>query len=197
MARRSKPRDFIFAVLSFIALLPFLIAQWIHETLGIPVPITLTVFGALVVWMVVAYIGQQSERIRAVQIANVDDMPGIEFERYLQKLLTAQGYGVQLTRASGDLGVDLVASRNGSKIAIQVKRHENKVSRRAVSDAVGGMQHYGCQQAMVITNNYFSDGAITLARSTHCVLIDRDELSRWILEFQTNAQVRRPQVVRA
>src|SRR6266536_6026900 len=98
MAKRSKPRDFILGVLSFIALLPFLIAQWIRETVGIPVPITLTVFGALVVWLVVTYIGQQRERIRAVQIANVDAMPGIEFERYLQTLLTAQGYGVQLTR---------------------------------------------------------------------------------------------------
>jgi hypothetical protein len=38
---------------------------------------------------------------------------------------------------------------------------------------------------------------MTLARSTQCVLVDRDELSRWIFEFQANAQVRRPQVVRA
>ena len=60
----------------------------------------------------------------------------------------------------------------------------NKVSRRAVSDAVAGMYHYGCNKAMVITNNYFSPGAITLARSTGCILIDRNILANWVTKYQ-------------
>jgi restriction system protein len=111
-------------------------------------------------------------------------MTGIDFEWYLQKLLTSQGYNVRTTPASGDFGVDLVASRNCDNIAIQVKRYNTKVSRRAISDAVAGMQHYRCNKAMVITNNYFTPGAITLARSTGCMLADRDTLAGWIVEFQ-------------
>ncbi|MBV8101041.1 MAG: restriction endonuclease, partial [Verrucomicrobia bacterium] len=87
--------------------------------------------------------------------------------------------------ASGDLGVDLIASKGQDRIAIQVKRYGGTVSRRAISDAVAGMQHYRCNQAMVITNSRFTPGAITLAKSTQCSLIDRDELVKWIIRFQT------------
>jgi restriction system protein len=89
-----------------------------------------------------------------------------------------------MTKASGDLGVDLIASNDTSKIAIQAKRYESKVSRRAISDAVAGMRHYKCNRAMVITNNYFTPDAIKLAKSAGCMLIDRDVLADWIIEFQ-------------
>jgi restriction system protein len=127
------------------------------------------------------------KKIRGIQIANIDSMTGIEFEQYLKSVLTNQGYSVNMTDVSGDLGVDLVASGNGNKIAIQAKRHNNKVSRRAISDAVAGMNHYGCNKAMVITNNYFSPGATTLAKSTGCMLIDRDTLAKWVIEFQNTS----------
>jgi HJR/Mrr/RecB family endonuclease len=133
------------------------------------------------------------EKYRGIQLANVDSMTGIEFEQYLQRILSNKGYRVSMTNVSGDLGVDLVASGNNEKFAIQVKRYSNKVSRRAVSDAVAGMQYYGCTKAMVITNNYFSSGAIKLAQSTGCILIDREKLALWINEYQnTNSQITRP-----
>ncbi len=111
-------------------------------------------------------------------------MVGVEFEKYLKKLLTYRGYSVMRTPGSGDFGVDLVASRSSDKIAIQVKRSESQISRRAISDAVAGMPHYSCNKAMVITNNHFTRGAVTLARSTSCILIDRIALARWIIEFK-------------
>lgn len=130
------------------------------------------------------------KKYRGMQIANIDSMTGIEFEQYLKRILTNQGYSVSMTDVSGDLGVDLVASGNGNRIAIQAKRHSDKVSRRAISDAVAGMNHYGCNKAMVITNNYFSPGAIVLAKSTDCILIDRDTLAKWVNEFQnTDSQI--------
>jgi HJR/Mrr/RecB family endonuclease len=126
----------------------------------------------------------RNKKLRALQIANIDSMTGVQFEQYLQKLLYSRGYRVSITRVSGDLGVDLIACRAQDRIAIQVKRHNAKVSRRAISDAVAGMQHYRCNRAMVITNSHFTPGAITLARSTSCTLVNRDLLVQWILQFQ-------------
>ena len=117
-------------------------------------------------------------------------MPGVDFEQYLLTLLTSRGSSVGITQASGDLSVDLVASRIGEAIAIQVKRQNSRISRRAIRDAVAGMQHYRCNKAMVITNNSFTPGAVTLARSTGCTLIDRDTLGEWIVELQ-NATARK------
>ncbi|MCZ7583666.1 MAG: restriction endonuclease [Deltaproteobacteria bacterium] len=69
------------------------------------------------------------------------------------------------------------------KYAVQVKRYTGqKVSRRAVSDAVAGKAHYGCTHAMVVTNSTFTPGARLLAGSTGCELIDRYDLLQWMHE---------------
>lgn len=133
-------------------------------------------------------IAKDKELKKGLLIADIDSMTGIEFEQYLEELLTNQGYIVNTTQTSGDLGVDLIASRDGDKIAIQAKRYSTNVSRRAISDAVAGMYHYNCNKAMVITNSYFSPGAKELAVSTGCVLIDREILAKWINEFQSSSK---------
>ncbi len=138
------------------------------------------------IWFRVYSVRRAAERrrFRAISIANIDYMSGVEFEIYLQKLLTTQGYSARTTTATGDLGVDLIASNGVDRIAIQAKRCSTRISRRAVSDAVAGMNHYRCNKAMVITNNYFTKGAMTLAQSNPCVLIDRDTLGEWIVQMQ-------------
>ena len=182
------------------------VTNWLHNSLGIPSEIARYAAIAFVVSIPIAiavlfyfknererklkiewekYVEDMQERkFKGIQIANVDSMTGIEFEQYLQRLLTNQGYDVGMTAASGDLGVDLIASRDGDKIAVQAKRYSTNVSRRAISDAVAGMYHYGCNKAMVITNSYFSPGAVILAEATECILIDRDTLAKWVNEFQ-------------
>jgi HJR/Mrr/RecB family endonuclease len=162
---------------------------WIQERTGISLRTSLT---TLAVAGVVVFIGRKlmaARRWRTLRISQVDGMTGPEFERYLARLLTHQGYQVKLTGASGDLGVDMIASRKDQTLAIQAKRQAGKVSRRAVSDAVAGMAHYHCNASMVITNNYFSPGAVELAKSTDCRLVDRGELSGWIRNFQARPGV--------
>jgi hypothetical protein len=175
---------------------------WLHSNLGLSsgfssklsfwatIALFLTLFIGIPIAYITIYNYEVQKKLKGIQIANIDSMNGIEFEHYLQQLLTHQGFSVHITQASGDLGVDLIASRNGEKIAIQAKRYNTKVSRRAISDAVAGMHHYGCNKAMVITNNYFSPGAVMLAGSTRCILVDRDTLAKWVNEFQnTNYQL--------
>jgi len=181
MARKSNNLGAV--ILVAIILLP-LLAKELQDKSGIPQTITFTVFLIAAISLFVLYLVRHNQRFRAIQISNIDSMTGIEFERYLQKLLIMQGYNVRLTPGSGDLGVDLIAARTGELIAIQAKRQRGKVSRRAISDAVAGMQHYHCNRAMVITNSYFTPGAMTLARSTNCTLVDRDALTQWLIEFQ-------------
>jgi restriction system protein len=123
-------------------------------------------------------------RLRALRIADVDRMPGSEFEEYLARLLRHQGYQVERLGGSGDLGVDLIARRRSEACAVQAKRSSRPVSRRAVSDAVAGAQHYGCTRAMVVTNNLFTPGAEALAESTACALVDREALMEWIYRFR-------------
>jgi len=128
---------------------------------------------------------EREARIRALKIADVDSMAGIDFEQYVCRLLRHQGYAAEVTKASGDFGVDILASRNNRKTAFQVKRYSKKVSNKAVNEAFAGMAHYKCDQCAVVTNNYFTPAAIKLAESTKCLLIDRELLTNWILDFQS------------
>lgn len=111
-------------------------------------------------------------------------MDPLDFEQYIGRLLEQQGYKVEITGKSGDLGVDIVAKKGRLRCAVQVKLQIKPVSRRAVSDAVAGKHYYGCSAAMVVTNNLFAKQAIDLARSTKCILIDRTILARWIASCQ-------------
>ncbi len=121
---------------------------------------------------------------RDVTIADIDAMDGWSFEGYVAWLLRHKGYDTEVTKGSGDLGVDVIARREGEAVAVQCKRQVQSVSRRAVSDAVAGKAAFGCTAAMVVTNNYFTQGAKVLANANGCILVDREVLGSWVAEFQ-------------
>jgi restriction system protein len=124
-------------------------------------------------------------RLRALSMANVDALNGIEFEHYAAALLVNEGFtDVQVTRASGDNGVDIMATRSEKRYAIQAKRYKGTVSRRAVSDAVAGMLPYGCNACMVITSGHLSPKAMDFARAHQCEIVDRDVLADWVMRFR-------------
>src|ERR1017187_7358952 len=120
MARRRK-RDEALGILAFIIGAPIFFANWIHDKTGIPQLITYVVLGLILVGGLWLYFSQRNKRFRAIRIVNVDSMSGVEFESYLRRLLSSRGYSVAMTGGSGDLGVDLIASRGTERVAIQVK----------------------------------------------------------------------------
>jgi restriction system protein len=113
-------------------------------------------------------------------LAELGTMDGQEFEAFVGQLLAARGFTVEPTGGAGDLGVDLVARSRDVCYAVQVKRYATPVSRRAVSDAVAGADHYDCDAAMVVTNSQFTRGALLLAESTGCELVDGELLMEWV-----------------
>ena len=59
-------------------------------------------------------------RLRRLLPLDVDMMDGQEFEYYCADLLKSQGFlEVEVTRASGDYGVDILAEKDGVTYAIQ------------------------------------------------------------------------------
>jgi len=110
-------------------------------------------------------------------LEKIDTMTGLEFERYVAKLLKAHGYShIKLTEEY-DYGIDIVAINNGITWGIQVKRYPGLVGADAVRQAVTALRFYHCDKAMVITNSTFSCPAITLADANDCVLIDESRLN--------------------
>lgn len=118
-----------------------------------------------------------------VTIHHIDAMGGFEFEDFLVELFRVIGYDVKETKRTGDQGADLFVEKFGQKTVIQVKNYINNVSNAAVQQVLSAKQFYGCDNAMVITNSYFTKSAIELAEATKVQLINRDRLKSYIDEY--------------
>jgi len=117
-------------------------------------------------------------------IDDIDLMDGKEFEEYIAKLFTKMGYEAEVTKASNDQGIDVIAKKDGTSIGIQAKRYSGTVGNSAVQEAVGGKAMYKVDKVMVITNNEFTSGAKKLAQANDVVLWDRNILKDKVSQYR-------------
>jgi restriction system protein len=128
-----------------------------------------------------------AEKLKKSGIAEIDEMDGRQFEHYLGHLLKAHDFSVQVTRATGDYGADLVIVKNGKKIVVQAKRHSKNVGLKAVQEVQASISHYGASEGWVIANREYTDEAYSLAKSNNIRLIDREQLMNMILKLNPGA----------
>ncbi|MBD7968428.1 restriction endonuclease [Paenibacillus sp. Sa2BVA9] len=110
-------------------------------------------------------------------------MTGYEFEQFVSDLFKKMGYTTQLTKASGDQGIDVIAARQGRKIGIQAKCYSNLVTNKAIQEVSAGIVHYKLDKGIVVTNSHFTNSARELALSNRIILWDRNMLKEKIKEF--------------
>lgn len=119
------------------------------------------------------------------QLNLIDCLEGIEFEKYIGKLLERNGYdNVVITKGTGDFGADIIAEKNGIRYAFQCKRFSNCVGPRAIGEVLRGMNRYKCTRGVVITNNFFTKQAIEEAEISNIELWNRNTLARLLKSFQ-------------
>lgn len=111
-------------------------------------------------------------RLKKSGIKDIDEMDGRQFEHYLGHLFKAHGYTVQVTRAAGDYGADLVIVKDGKKIVVQAKRYSKSVGLKAVQEVQASIAHYGASEGWVIANREYTDEAYALAKSNRIRLIN-------------------------
>ena len=103
-------------------------------------------------------------------------MNGIQYERSCAKYLSMLGYkNITLTKASGDQGIDIIATKGNLKYGFQCKYYNRAVGNDAVQQAFSGIAYYKLDKAVVITNNGFSSGARKLAEEADVLLWDNVE----------------------
>lgn len=114
---------------------------------------------------------------------DIDIMTGLEFEKFIDLLFKKIGYLTEITKQSGDQGIDIVASKNNIKIGIQTKCYTNTVGNSAIQEVTAGKEYYNCNKVIVITNNYFTKSAIELANINNVILWDRNILKEKLKEL--------------
>jgi restriction system protein len=112
-------------------------------------------------------------------LSAVDEMSGVEFEEFVAAQLRTRGWSVGHTAGTGDYGVDLIATKDGIRVAVQCKRQAKPVGVAAVQQVVAGAAQHGCQRTVVVTNRAFTKAARQLATTHHCRLVGREQLHIW------------------
>ena len=111
----------------------------------------------------------------------VDRMEGHEFEHFCADILRKNDFkNVKVTPASGDQGVDNIATKEGIKYAIQCKCYSTTLGNTPIQEVNAGKVFYGCHVGVVLTNSTFTTSAIQLAEATGTLLWDRKKLEELI-----------------
>lgn len=113
-----------------------------------------------------------------------DRMDGHSFEYWCANLLRKNWFlDVQVTRGSGDHGVDIVAIKDGIKYAIQCKCYSSPLGNTPVQEVNTGKLMYDCHVGVVMTNSSFTSGAIELADKAGVLLWDRRKLEEMLAKI--------------
>lgn len=177
-------RNLILLFICFLVLV-LLGCNWVHVVL---------IFIAIFIFLIIAQIikaneekQQQRQHLQKLYQAtndnpilrtNMDTLSGESFEEYCADLLRIQGFSeIELTKTTGDNGIDIIAVKNNHKYGFQCKRYNSSVGVKAVQEAFAGANYYGCDFAAVITNNSFTRAAIDMADNLSVELWDRETIS--------------------
>lgn len=110
-----------------------------------------------------------------------DNMDGHTFEYFCADLLSKNGFtDVEVTKGSGDQGIDVIAYKDGMKYGIQCKCYSSDIGNKAVQEAFAGKTYYNCHVAAVLTNRHFTKSAKELSYSNKVLLWDREKLEELI-----------------
>lgn len=112
-----------------------------------------------------------------------EDMEGHEFEFFCADLLRSKGFiDVEVTKGSGDYGIDILAEKDGVTYAIQCKRYNTPVGVKAIQEAYAGRDYYDRMVGAVMTNQYFTSPAVEAAGKLKILLWDGGYIEEMIAE---------------
>lgn len=115
--------------------------------------------------------------------SSLDLMEGHDFEFFCAELLRRRGFQeVEVTKGSGDYGIDILAEKEGVTYAIQCKCYATPVGVKAVQEAYAGRDYYDRMVGVVLTNQYFTTPAVEAARKLKILLWDRGYLESMMEE---------------
>lgn len=150
-----------------------------------------TLFGLLVLCVFLFLVGlgvwgflKLRRRINPTELqkrfSSVKNMSGREFERFTADLFTALGYKARVTGGTGDQGVDVIAVKGESRVAVQCKNHKSAVGNKPVQEVYAGAVHHGCTDSVVLAPGGFTRGAVELSKSVGVRLLDSRGIQRHI-----------------
>lgn len=110
----------------------------------------------------------------------IDAMDGRDFETAVAELLEMLGYEDVERTPFFDKGADILATHDGVRVAVQVKRWSSAVNVDAVRQLVDGIRQYGCDRGLLVTSSYLTGPAERTAKTWDIEIWDRKMLGDYL-----------------
>lgn len=107
-----------------------------------------------------------------------DKMSPVDFELFCAEQLKQSGWDAQITKASRDQGVDVIAEKNGLRIVLQCKLYTRPVGNKAVQEAAAAKAHEKADYGIVVTNSGYTSAAEQLASTNDILLLHYRDLTK-------------------
>jgi len=101
---------------------------------------------------------------------------GLDFEYQITQLFQRLGRQAELTRSTGDWGVDIFIRDPSGLTAVQCKAQQGAVGPAIVRDLYGAMTHFRAARGMIISTGGYTAGARQFALGKPIDLLDLDEV---------------------
>jgi|GEM_PF-6910753 len=108
---------------------------------------------------------------------DIETLTPEDFERLIVLLLSKQGYETKHIPLGDDIGIDILAKKNGESIAVQVKKYDSrKINLAMVYHTFGAAAYYDCTRAIIITLSDITANAENAARKLNVEIIGKEAL---------------------
>jgi restriction system protein len=141
------------------------------ELLAVGIAVT---FLSFLIWL--ALKKSKKDRLLNLTLENLKAMSPKDFEYTTAEILRRLGYkDVKVIGRSGDLGVDILAVKDGKKVAVQCKKYiTRKVTSPDIQLFIGMMvTEYKADYGIYVTTSYYTRDAY------HLAMKHKDKLEIW------------------
>ncbi len=124
----------------------------------------------------------KSARYSLESPVNYAELSGVEFERYVKRLLERKGWRVETTPLTRDRGIDLIARREDEvgvemTLYVQCKNHASPVGVDVVRELNGALpKHWPGARGVLVCPSGFTATALAFAKERGLTLWDRHHL---------------------
>lgn len=131
-------------------------------------------------------------RLKEIRIGlsnNFSNLTAYEFEHFVARLLQEMGYEADVTKRTGDYGVDIIAKKDKQIIAIQCKRYTetNLVGNRDIQRCLGSMHTINAKRSIFVTTSFYTKQALKQAEGCPIELWDKETfhelVKKYLLDF--------------
>ncbi|MFH1157474.1 MAG: restriction endonuclease [Pseudomonadota bacterium] len=111
------------------------------------------------------------------QLSSLENVEtGEDYEKFVGDLIEPSGWSVVYTPKTGDQGVDIIAQKNGIKVAVQCKFYQGSVPNSAIQEIYSGAQFYEAAWGVLVTSGIPTKSARQLAESLGVIYCHHDQV---------------------